>query len=243
MSDQRSGLSSSLGSEATALDDSPTTDLLDHHATIDYKSELIRKTIHFGSLSIPLIYFFISKERALLLLAPITALFLIVDVARYYHAPTSDLFYRWFGWLLRQRERGESKRRLTGATNILLSALLCVVLFPKVITVNAFAILIISDSAAALVGRRYGRRRFLSKSVEGALGFFGSALIVVLVAPKLGGGIAEYALWIIGAGVGAVAESISIKIDDNISIPVTIGIAMWLLYTLFLPGVDLSGLP
>lgn len=242
MSDSRLGFTPSPEPDDAAYQGRPIPVLLDHHATIDYKSELIRKTIHFGSLSIPVIYYFISKEQALTILAPITALFLIIDLARYYHPPTGELFYRWFRWLLRKREMEETRLRLTGATNILISALICVALFPKLITVNAFAILIISDSTAALVGRRYGKRRFFNKSVEGASGFFVSALFVVLLTPKLGGGTTEYLLWSVGAAVGAVAESLSIKVDDNISIPVSIGLTTWGLYALLLPGINLSQL-
>jgi dolichol kinase len=46
----------------------------------------------------------------------------------------------------------------------------------------------------------------------------------------------------IGAGaaaVGTVVEASSLKIDDNISIPLSVGLIMWGLYLLFLPSIDL----
>jgi dolichol kinase len=208
-------------------------------ATIDYKSEFIRKLIHLCSLSIPTIYFFISKQLALELLVPTFLAFFVVDLARFYHEPTQTWFYRWFGWLLRRHESDSKTKRLTGATNILLSAIVCVLIFPKIIAVNAFAILIISDITSALVGRRFGRRRFFQKSFEGTLAFFVSAVVVVFLAPKVEGLALEYGIGVIAAGVGAVVEAASTKIDDNITVPLSVGFILWALYALLLPAVDL----
>lgn len=212
---------------------------LEHSATINYRSELIRKSIHLCSLSIPVIYSFISKQLALQLLLPLTAAFFLVDLARYYHKPTSDWFYRWFGWLLRRHERDEQRKRLNGATNVLIASSLCVLIFPKVLVVTALSILIISDSTSALVGRRFGKRPFLSKSLEGTLAFFITAVVVVFITPKVEGLPLEYGIGVIGAAVAAVAESAPLPIDDNLSVPLSVGAVMWGLYVLLLPSVDL----
>jgi len=220
--------------------DALASDALEHKATIDYRSEIIRKGIHLCSLAIPIIYYFVSQRVALILLVPVTTAFLVTDVARLFIKPVAGWYYRWFGLLLRQHEQDATVRRLNGATNILLSAVVCVILFPKIITVNAFAILIISDTTSALIGRRFGRRRLFNKSLEGTAAFFLSATVVVLIAPKLTGSIEEYLLWIVGAAIGAVVEASIKNIDDNISVPLAIGLALWGLYLLFLPGLDLN---
>ncbi|MGB2868834.1 MAG: diacylglycerol/polyprenol kinase family protein [Bacteroidota bacterium] len=211
---------------------------LEHSATIEYRHELVRKAIHLTSLSIPVIYYFISRSNALWLLVPVTAAFVIVDVARYYFPPVTEWFYSWFGWLLRRREQDSTKKRLNGATNVLISACLCVLLFPKIITVTAFAILIISDSTSALIGRRFGKHRFFDKSLEGSIAFFISAIVVVLLAPKVTSHPLEYVIGVVAAAFGAVVESLSIKIDDNISIPLVVGLVMWGLYAVLLPAVS-----
>jgi dolichol kinase len=215
---------------------------LEQAATIDYRYEVARKGIHLFSLSIPIIYFFISRQLALYLLLPLTAAFLITDTARYFIPPVSRWFYRWFGWLLRRHETDHSNKRLNGATNVLLSASLCVLLFPKVVAINAFAILIISDTTSALFGRRFGRHRFLAKSLEGSLAFFISAILVVLVAPKIDQLPMEYALGIVAAFIGTIVEALPLKIDDNISIPLSVGLSLWGLYTWILPAIDLARL-
>jgi dolichol kinase len=213
---------------------------LEKNATINYRYEIVRKGIHLFSLSIPTIYFFISQQLALCLLLPITAVFIGVDTARYYVPSVSRWFYRWFGWLLRRHETDTNRKQLTGASNVLISASLCVLLFPKMIAINAFAILIISDTTSALVGRRFGRHRFLAKSLEGSFAFFISAVIVILIAPKVSRLAAEYIIGIIAAAIGAVVEALPIRIDDNLSIPLAVGFSLWWLYMLFLPALDLA---
>ena len=206
---------------------------------IDYRAEVIRKTIHLCSLSIPIIYYFISREEALMLLVPVTAAFLLVDLLRHFNAATAKIFYKVFGWLLRSHEHDGKSKRLNGATHVLISATLCVLVFPKLITITAFAVLIISDSAAALVGRRFGKKKFLNKSVEGSAAFFISALFVIVATPKISAGAGEYLIAIAAAAIGTVVEASSIAVDDNLSIPISIGTVMWVLYDLFYPSLNL----
>ncbi|MBI3004609.1 MAG: dolichol kinase [Ignavibacteriales bacterium] len=205
---------------------------------MDYRYELVRKSIHLTSLSIPVIYFFITREQALWILGPMTAAFLATDIARHYIPPVARWFYQTFGWLLRRHEQEGNKKRLNGATYVLISACLCVLIFPKIITVTAFAILIISDSTSALIGRKYGKKRFFGKSREGSIAFLVSAVLVVLISPKIQGHPLEFFIGFVGAAIGTVVESLSVRIDDNLTIPISISAVMWGLYALVLPSMD-----
>lgn len=207
-----------------------------------YATELLRKGIHLCSLSIPVIYYFVPKSTALAILIPLFLLFAVSDLARLFHQPTGHMYERYFGFLLRSHERLDRGRKLTGATYVLLSAILCILVFPKVIVITAFAILIISDTSAALVGRKFGRRPFLSKSLEGTTAFFVSALLVVAFAPKITYVPTEYAIGAVAALIGALVEATNIGLDDNLTIPMSIGVVMWALYTLLLPSVNIYSL-
>jgi dolichol kinase len=205
----------------------------------DYSGELARKAIHLSSLSIPIAYYFMTKSTALAILVPLTLLVGITDAARYLFPTFRESYHRWLGWLMRAHEKNEAEPRLTGATYVLLAATLGVLLFPKVIIITAFAIMIVSDTVAALVGRKIGRHRFMKKSLEGTTAFFLSALLVVLLSPKVEYHLMEYGIGVIGAFLGAIVEAMSIAIDDNLSITFSIGFIMWGLYTLLLPGMNL----
>lgn len=208
--------------------------------SIDYKYEILRKGIHLVSLSIPVIYYFITRELALTILVPLVIFSIALDLLRYLNPSIGKVFYKLFGFLLREHEKDHEKRNLSGATYVLIAAVLTVLIFPKVITVSAFAILIISDISAALIGRRFGRIKFLSKSLEGTAAFFISACIVIILAPKVDGLQLEYIIGFIAAFVGAIAENISYGYaDDNLTIPLSIGFTMWALYALFLPNMNL----
>ncbi len=208
-----------------------------------YSSELVRKAIHMCSLSIPVVYFFISRSTALSILIPLTLFFGLSDLGRLFIPAFGRLYHRLFGFLLRNRERNTQRRRLNGATYVLLSATLCVWLFPKIIVITAFAILIISDTAAALIGRKFGRHPLFGKTREGTTAFFVTALLVVAVAPKVLYLPAEYMIGVAAAFVGTFVEALSGDlIDDNLSIPLAISLVMWGLYVLLLPSINVFAL-
>lgn len=214
--------------------------------SIDYKVEIIRKGIHLCSLSIPVIYYFITRELAITILVPLTVFAVVLDLLRFLHPSISKFFYKIFGSMLRDHEKDHDKRKLNGATYVLIAALIVVIIFPKVIAVTAFAVLIIGDIFAALIGRRFGKHKFLKKSLEGTTAFFVTACIVILLSPKVEGLFLEYVIGIIAAGVGAIAENLSYGFaDDNLVIPLSVGFTMWLLYLLLLPELPLllSGVP
>lgn len=207
-----------------------------------YGIEVARKAIHLCSLSIPIVYYFVSKATALTILIPIAVLFGVSDIARLLHPPFGRLYEKYFGFLLRSHERNDRGRRLNGATYVLLSAALCIWLFPKVIVITAFTILIVSDSFAALIGRKFGKHRFMGKSFEGSSAFFLSALVVVAVAPKINYLPGEYLIGIVAAILGAIVEAMPSIIDDNLTIPISISLVMWLMYDALLPAVNVFGL-
>jgi len=209
-------------------------------ATIQYRDEVVRKLIHLCSLSIPIIYYFITRSEALIILGIFTFFALVVDLLRFINPGFGKVFHSVFGFLLRKHELDENKRNLNGATYVLISALICVLFFPKVIFITAFSVLIISDSSAALIGRKFGKHSFLSKSLEGTLAFFISGIIVVFFTPKVEGVFLEYLIGVIAVAISAIVENISFGwMDDNLSIPVSIGLVMWGLYILLLPQFQL----
>lgn len=207
---------------------------------VSFRFELLRKGIHMMSLSIPVGYFFITQQLALAILIPLTLAFVIVDLLRSSHAPTYRLYRRIFGRMLRPHEQTLKKKTLNGASWVLISATVCVLVFPKVIAITAFAILIISDTTAALVGRKFGTRKFNDKTLEGSTAFVISAIAVILLTPKVQYLVSEYIIAIVSAVIGALAEVFSFDIiDDNFAIPVATGGALWLLYILFLPELNI----
>ncbi|MEP7220986.1 MAG: dolichol kinase [Bacteroidota bacterium] len=202
---------------------------------ISMRSEFQRKMIHLSSFGIPILYSLLPKSTMLWLLVPATLLGLVVEYLRVRSEPVDRVIQKLFGGMLRSHERG-GKARISGATWVLLSATICILLFPKVVMIAGFVVLIVSDTVAALIGRRFGRHRFLEKSVEGSSAFVVSAILMVIVVALL-----FQAPWqFIAAGavasvVAAVVEAMSygVNIDDNLTIPTSFSVVMWGLLFLF----------
>ncbi|MFH1194932.1 MAG: dolichol kinase [bacterium] len=209
--------------------------------TIDFKFEILRKSIHLCSLSIPILYYYITRETALTIFVPLTIFALVIDIARYFSPPIKKIVHTLFGFLLRQHEVDEKKKNLSGATYVLISATLGILLIPKLYFITAFAILILGDISAALFGRKFGKHQFLYKSLEGTLAFFIVSSIVIFFTPKADGLFIEYAIGVFAAAVGAIAENISYGwADDNLTVPFSVGLTMWLLYYIFLPHIEFA---
>ncbi len=220
---------------ALSAKSSPKTERSEVYEQIDYKNELARKGIHLASIMIPIIYFHITKELALMLLVPMFLGFFFVDLLKMFVKPVADLYYKHFGAMLRAHELDASQRNFNGATYVTLAAVLVVWLFPKMIAIAAFAILILADTAAALVGRKIGKIKIGAKTLEGSIAFFLFALLVVLVTPKL-----NAAVGLAIAISTTVAELYPIKlgnwnVDDNLSIPLVGATAGLICYMLFIP--------
>lgn len=206
------------------------------NAQITYGNELARKGIHIASLGIPIIYLQIPRSLGIGLLVAMTVVSLGIDVLMHYHAPTRRVMMRLVGGLLRGHEKQQDVFRLTGASWVLIAATITMWVFPTAIAVAAFTILIVSDTFAALVGRRYGTRKFLDKSLVGAVTFIVTGFGVILTYWTI------YDLpltfvWagMIGSVVGGITEagSTTLKVDDNISVPTSIGIVMWSMQLMF----------
>jgi dolichol kinase len=82
----------------------------------------------------------------------------------------------------------------------------------------------------------------MSKSFEGTLAFFVSSVGVVCLAPKVGYVPAEYFVGFAAALLGAVVEAMSVTVDDNLSITFSVGGILWLMYTVFLPAINVFAL-
>ncbi len=182
---------------------------------------------------IPAIYLQIDHHMGIMILLGMTLTSLLIDVLLHYHGPTRRIMLNVFGSMLRPHERTSERFLLTGASWVLIAATLTFALFPKVISVPAFTVLIVSDTVAALVGRRYGTRRFLDKSLVGSISFAVSAICVVVFYGNIF--TAPMSFVVCGAlaslvAATAEASSTRLKVDDNLSIPFSFAITMVLLH-------------
>ncbi len=180
--------------------------------------EVKRKLVHLATLVIPVGYGFTSDTTVLTFLVPFFLLYLLVDLVRHYHPGLASLFQKhFFGRVLRERE----KPTLMGSTYFLFASIMTILLFPKPIAIVSLLILILSDTAAALVGRGFGRTPIFNKTLEGSLAFLMTSFLIVWIYPgldRLAGSIAAVGTTLV--------EVLPLPLDDNFTIPLVAGIIL-----------------
>ena len=146
-----------------------------------------------------------------------TAEFLRVRSAR-----VNELMMALFGRVAHDHER----TRVNSSTWFVTGLLLVALAFPRPACAAAVMALAVGDTAASLVGRRWGRTRLRNgRSVEGTLAFALVAGVAATLVLRAGFPMAWTQAARLGAiaGVtGAVTELFSERLDDNFSIPVTV---------------------
>jgi len=193
---------------------SATTDM----KYISLKGEILRKLTHFCGLSIPIVYYFVGERVTLPLLGCTLLISLTVDMVRFFgNEKSKNVTHRLFGVMIRPHE----KRDFTGATYILSSSIISILIFDKLIAVLAIAYIVVGDTAGAIVGRLWGKIKFRNRTLEGSLSFFASCCLVALIVPGV-------PLWIkiIGALTAAVVEALTFYLDDNLTVPLIAGALM-----------------
>lgn len=195
------------------------------------RTEVSRKVLHLCSAAIPLTYLFCAPRHTMLwLLGAAAAIAVLIELLRRRNARFGVWFRHRVGFMVRDAEW----TRVTGATYVLLAGLITVAIYPKPVACAALMILSISDSAASLIGLRFGRQQFLGKSLAGSSAFFISAVAILWLAwPERRG------LGLVAALAATVAEALPVlrlgpvELNDNLTIPLMTGAICCLLQTAF----------
>lgn len=188
-------------------------------------ANLARSLFHFSSAAVGLASVALLPSRGWLIAIAIAFVTYCwgMEIARRISPSINDRLMRFYGPIAHAHERHHVNSATWFAT-----ALVALALFgTKPAMMAALAVLGVADPIAAMVGRRWGRRKLrASRSLEGTLAFFVSGTVAAAIALVLGG--VAHAGTVIGfaalAGLaGAVAELASTRLDDNLTIPVAVG--------------------
>jgi glycerol-3-phosphate acyltransferase PlsY len=83
-----------------------------------------------------------------------------------------------------------------------------------------------ADPSASVVGQLYGRRKVGKGSLEGAAAFFTVAVGVLLVSQGVGAAAMARAVGV--AAIVAAIEVLPLGLDDNLTVPLSTGLALQL---------------
>jgi len=164
---------------------------------------------------------YLDSMKGILLVLSLFILMSIVEVIRLYHPDVNRLFLRCFSLLVRPHEENKPTTTIYFLSGMLIS----LIFFNRDIALYAITILTIGDPAASTFGKRFGRHLFKGKSLEGSLAFLFVSFITGLILHRLWPGLSTE-IMIAGAVAGTIAELLSIRIDDNLIIPVASSVVM-----------------
>lgn len=190
-----------------------------------FLSEICRKTVHLSSLWISILYFYSDKELVLTILIPLSILSIIIDLFRRYSSSLHKVINNFLGFMMRDEEKNNFA--IVGATYLLSSAVITICLFNKEIAIFSLSVLSISDTFAAIIGKKFGRKKLVgNKTLEGSAAFFiTSILVYALVKYCLNYDLDMFrSMLAITLATFLELYAKKIKIDDNFIIPLAIGL-------------------
>ena len=188
-------------------------------------SPIWRRLFHLcaGS-SVPLAGIFAPPVPLLVAVGVLALTSLSLDLARFRFAGLNRLFCRWLAPFLKHDEA----RKITGATYLLMAGFTVFLVFDQAIAVTAMLFLSLGDPTAAAVGSRTPGPRLYGKSPGGTVAFVAASWLVVMVLVQAGV-VHHHWGFPTGAVIAGLVELMPIPVDDNLSIPLASGAAMYLM--------------
>ena len=163
---------------------------------------------------------FLGKSVCIPLFIIIAILFFVADVLRLKNQHVQNIYNIFFDVVTRNSE----KNRMTGASYVFLSIVLVTLLFDVKIAVVSLLIMSLADPVASLVGRAFGKFRFLGKTLEGSISFFIVASIILLAFNFPTGVVLYVSIFC------TLVELLSnkIQVDDNLLIPLSSALLLFI---------------
>jgi dolichol kinase len=178
-----------------------------------------RKLYHLmGGVGLLSLYYLMGRDWALALYTVLFAAVLGLDSIRLFIPAMNRFIFKWFGGIIRRNE----EHKLTGTAPYILGIGLTLYFYETSVATTAICFLAFGDVAATAVGERYGKIKIGDKSLEGTTAFAVTAICAGFLLMFLGVHLFTW-VTILGALVAAGIELYSLRINDNLMIPIVSG--------------------
>jgi dolichol kinase len=192
--------------------------------------EIRRKLVHASGVFLIFIIIWLGKWNAALIILSMAVAFLLLgeyrkNKERYKIIKSKELdeIEEAMEKMFKEHERPNTLP-FKGATEFFIGCLLATVIFEPTIAIAAIAVLSLADAVSTLIGSYYGKYKLSinkKKTFEGSTAFFLTAIFILLF-------FANPLKALIVAILATFAE-MAPKIDDNLTVPLVVGIAMALI--------------
>jgi len=196
------------------------------HRPKAYEREVLREAIHAGGFSVPILCtYLLDRYLVALLILLVTIVFVASEITRLKSGRPIPIFQ---GVTLRVASGTEVQEFVLAPVFFALGIILSLILFPTPLNYVSITVLTLGDSSASIFGKRLGRRvipynkgKMVEGTLCGLLSAFCGALLFVSPFEAL-----------IAASTGMLFETLPSPIDDNITIPISSGLALTILQRL-----------
>ena len=185
------------------------------------RNETSRQLVHIALFLLAFLFKYLTKIEIVLLLGVLVVAALVI-------VPRSRIRHRLY--------RPSDATYSPGAVSYFATLLVIAIFQPAWVVGLAWATLAFGDGAATLVGTMFSSNRLpwnQNKTWIGSIAFFVAATVAGLaIAPWLNEGVilsAAAPLVVTVAAISALVESLPLRLNDNISVPITAAIAAALL--------------
>ena len=184
------------------------------HERLNYHQEIYRKLIHLSSSSIPFMLWHFGKDAFQPWIISCAIILPILDYGRRHNKFLYRIYSNLFITFTRPIEQGI----LSGASWVIIGAAVTIFIFNENTAIIGLLVLSIADSAAAIVGIKFGKTQLFSKSLEGSAAFFITATIIVFSLSSA----AAYVNFIAVIAATVVELFSTPRINDNLLIPMVL---------------------
>lgn len=179
-----------------------------------------------GALSLALIRLLPGRTWLIAVSVSLAAAAWTMEIARRRSPEANERLMRAFRAVAHPHER----HRVNSSTWYMTALVILAAFFPLRAAEIGVVVLGLADPAAGFIGRRFGRTRIRAgRSLEGTLAFVAmgtlGALAALIAFHELPWS-SRILLAVVGAVAGAVAELVSLRADDNFTIPLSAAVAV-----------------
>ena len=188
------------------------------HDPLNYRQEIYRKLIHLSSSCIPFMLWYFGKDTFQPWIISCAIILPILDYVRRHNKFLYRIYNNLFITFTRPIEQGI----LSGASWVIIGAAVTIFIFNENTAIIGLLVLSIADSAAAIVGIKFGKTQLFSKSLEGSAAFFITATIIVFSLSSA----AAYINFIAVIAATVVELFSTPRINDNLLIPMVLALIL-----------------
>jgi diacylglycerol kinase (CTP) len=197
--------------------------------------QLARRLFHMANgVGIATVYLIsLTHQQMIHFLGTLLCLLYIVEQVRINYPETANKLLPITRFIIRAEEQLKESAMLPYTIAVLLT----IITFPKPIALVAIYTLAIADPLSAIIGIKFGKNKIVShKSLEGSAAFFISTFLCSFIVLSGYQGEITGTITFISISIALLSsafEMVPLKLDDNLTIPLSTAFMLWILCGMF----------